>query len=194
MLAAYPRSYRIQGTKTLLVFAKSRIASSKRMTIPRLELLAILIGVGAARFVIKQLGLLPRFVQNRVEEIREAKFLFWYIPSEHNPVDIATKRISPQKLGNKWLKLLRTTVRVPKFIKVTSKENQNLWRSLSRLENSELEEGGKRPICLPRHNPITELLIQQHQVDLLHAGIVHSLAEMRHKFWIPKGRSEVNES
>ncbi|VDN06496.1 unnamed protein product, partial [Onchocerca ochengi] len=44
--------------------------------------------------------LLPRFVQNRVEEIRKAKFVFRYIPSEQNPVDIATKGLSPKRLRN----------------------------------------------------------------------------------------------
>ncbi|VDM99499.1 unnamed protein product, partial [Onchocerca ochengi] len=121
--AVYLRSHRSQGIETLLVFAKSRIAPIKGMTIPRLELLAVLIGVRAARFIIMQLELettavalwsdskcaihwiqnhsklLPRFVQNRVEEIREAKFLFRHIPSEHNPVDVATKEIYPRKLG-----------------------------------------------------------------------------------------------
>ncbi|VDK89547.1 unnamed protein product [Onchocerca ochengi] len=47
------------------------------------------------------------------------------------------------------------------------------------------------PIYLPRHNPITGLLRQQHHEDLLHVGNAHMLTEMRHKFWAPKGRSEV---
>ncbi|VDN00550.1 unnamed protein product, partial [Onchocerca ochengi] len=51
--------YAKQGTETFLIFAKSRIASIKSMTIPRLELLAILIGVRAAQFVLKQLDLKP---------------------------------------------------------------------------------------------------------------------------------------
>ncbi|VBB35459.1 unnamed protein product, partial [Acanthocheilonema viteae] len=74
-----------QGTKSnsFLIYAKFRIALIKGISIPRLELLSILIG--------NYTKLLPRFVQNRVEEIREAKFAFRYIRSEQNPVDIATK-------------------------------------------------------------------------------------------------------
>uniref|UniRef100_A0A1I7VUX2 RNase H domain-containing protein n=1 Tax=Loa loa TaxID=7209 RepID=A0A1I7VUX2_LOALO len=88
------------------------------MSIPRLE---ILIGLRAVKFVTKQLELngcpitlwsdskcalywiqnhsklLLRFVQNQVEEIRETKIPFRYIPSEYNPVDIATKGIPPGK-------------------------------------------------------------------------------------------------
>ncbi|MCP9264374.1 Pao retrotransposon peptidase family protein [Dirofilaria immitis] len=122
--AIYVRNYGIEGVKTSLIFAKSRIAPIKGITIPRLELLAIIVGVRAVHFVINQLNLenvpvtlwsdskyalhwiqncfrlLPKFVQNRVEEIRKAKFLFRYIPSKYNPVDIATKGLSPAKLGN----------------------------------------------------------------------------------------------
>uniref|UniRef100_A0AAF5Q4M9 DUF5641 domain-containing protein n=1 Tax=Wuchereria bancrofti TaxID=6293 RepID=A0AAF5Q4M9_WUCBA len=100
---------------TFLIYAKSRIAPIKQITVPRLELLSVLIGVRATQFVLKQLELkdvpvtlwsdskcalfwiknysrlLPRFVQNRVEEIRKADFTFRYIPSAHNPVDVATR-------------------------------------------------------------------------------------------------------
>uniref|UniRef100_A0A183HR02 Reverse transcriptase domain-containing protein n=1 Tax=Onchocerca flexuosa TaxID=387005 RepID=A0A183HR02_9BILA len=122
--------YAKQGTDTFLIYAKSRIASIKGMTIPRLELLAVLIGVRAAQFVLKQLDLettqvtlwsdskcalhwirnhsrlQPTFIQNRVEEIRNAKFSFRYIPSDCNPVDIATRGLFPSKLGDnqQWWK------------------------------------------------------------------------------------------
>ncbi|VDM95335.1 unnamed protein product [Onchocerca ochengi] len=164
----------------------------KGMTIPRLELSAILIGVRAARFVIKQLEL---------ETTAEAKFLFRHIPSEHNPVDIAIKEIYPRKLGKyelwrygpPWLKEnesswpqwdfnFKEEIEEPEekaIAKITT------HRSLRRLENSELEKGSKRPIYLPRRNSITEFLIQQHHEDLIHAGVAHTLAEMRRKFWIP---------
>uniref|UniRef100_A8PIT4 Reverse transcriptase and RNase H-like protein, putative n=1 Tax=Brugia malayi TaxID=6279 RepID=A8PIT4_BRUMA len=125
----------MQETKSSLIFAKSRIAPIKGMTIPRLELMAILIGTRAAQFVMTQLdivntriilwsdskcalywirnhsNLLPRFVQNRVEEIRKTKFIFRYIPSEDNPVDVATRGLNPKQLrsftpwwhGPSWL-------------------------------------------------------------------------------------------
>ncbi|VBB35585.1 unnamed protein product, partial [Acanthocheilonema viteae] len=51
----YAAVYAKQGINTFLVFAKSRIAPVKGITIPKLELLAILIGVRATKFAIKQL-------------------------------------------------------------------------------------------------------------------------------------------
>uniref|UniRef100_A0A1I7VR69 DUF1758 domain-containing protein n=1 Tax=Loa loa TaxID=7209 RepID=A0A1I7VR69_LOALO len=107
---------------TFLIYAKSRIAPIKSITVPRLELLSALIGVRATQFVLKQLELkdvpvtlwsdskctlfwiknhlklLPRFVQNRVEEIRKTDSTFRYILSVHNPVDVATRGILPSKL------------------------------------------------------------------------------------------------
>lgn len=100
--AIYIRSNENQGIKTSLIFAKSRIAPIKGITIPRLELLAILIGVRAAQFAVNQLeinnlqvtlwsdskcalhwvqnqlSLLPKFIHNRVEKIRKANFTFRY--------------------------------------------------------------------------------------------------------------------
>uniref|UniRef100_A0A8R1XYB1 Integrase catalytic domain-containing protein n=1 Tax=Onchocerca volvulus TaxID=6282 RepID=A0A8R1XYB1_ONCVO len=152
--AVYLRSQGSQGIETLLVFAKSRITPIKGMIIPVLELLAILIGMQAARFVINEdynLAELILIKQAQAEGITEEERKKWNL----------------------------------------YRDDQSLWRSLSRLENSELEEGSKHPIYLPRHNPVTELLIQQYHEDLFHAGIAHTLAEMRRRFWIPKGRSEV---
>ncbi|KAK6114159.1 hypothetical protein QQG55_54770 [Brugia pahangi] len=110
------------------------------MSIPRLELLSVLIGVRATQFVLKQLNLennqvtlwtdskcvlywiqnytklLPRFIQNRIEEIRKSNFELKYIPSDQNPADIATKGVSPLKLQNckqwwkgpRWLELKKS--------------------------------------------------------------------------------------
>ncbi|KAK6114223.1 hypothetical protein QQG55_55080 [Brugia pahangi] len=71
------------------------------MSIPRLELLSVLIG--------NYTKLLPRFIQNRIEEIRKSNFELKYIPSDQNPIDIATKGLSQIKLQNckQWWKRLR---------------------------------------------------------------------------------------
>uniref|UniRef100_A0AAF5Q7K6 DUF5641 domain-containing protein n=1 Tax=Wuchereria bancrofti TaxID=6293 RepID=A0AAF5Q7K6_WUCBA len=221
-------------------------------------------------------NLLPRFVQNWVEEIRKTKFTFRYIPS-----DMATRSLNSKQLRreinwpqweynfynnnepkgitiaeisrirrdhnlqfidggrfSKWLRLLRTTAWILKFIRLTTEsrlswlqsvsteknrfttedyrlsewlligqaqsegvndgeinkwnllytENDKLWRSTSRLQNSELPETSKYPIYLPRHNPVTELLILQQHENLCHAVITHTLPELRIKRIINKCR------
>uniref|UniRef100_A8PKQ9 Pao retrotransposon peptidase family protein n=1 Tax=Brugia malayi TaxID=6279 RepID=A8PKQ9_BRUMA len=140
--AIYILNHRYQDTysNSFLIYAKSRIAPIKGMSIPRLELLSVLIGVKAAQFVLKQLNLennqvtlwtdskcvlywiqnytklLPRFIQNRIEEIRKSNFELKYIPSDQNPADIATKGLSLLKLQNckqwwkgpRWLELKKS--------------------------------------------------------------------------------------
>ncbi|MFH4985102.1 hypothetical protein AB6A40_011811, partial [Gnathostoma spinigerum] len=92
--AVYLRVKGEEQARTKIVFAKSRLNPSKEISIPRLELMAILIGVRSLRFVEEQLKLkikkkflwsgsktalawisssrvLPVFVANRVREINE---------------------------------------------------------------------------------------------------------------------------
>uniref|UniRef100_A0A1I7VLY4 Uncharacterized protein n=1 Tax=Loa loa TaxID=7209 RepID=A0A1I7VLY4_LOALO len=45
-------------------------------------------------------GLSPGLIQNRVEEIRKVKFMFRYIPSEHNLADGTTKIIRNNRLDS----------------------------------------------------------------------------------------------
>uniref|UniRef100_A0A1I7VVH1 Integrase catalytic domain-containing protein n=1 Tax=Loa loa TaxID=7209 RepID=A0A1I7VVH1_LOALO len=266
------------SAKSFLLYAKSRIAPIKGITIPKLELLSVLIGVRAAQFVVKQLNiisyhvtvwsdskcalfwitnytkLLLRFIQNRIEQIRNSKYEVRYTPGEHNPADIATRGLAPIKLrkseqwwkGPRWLEKERSeeersTVWALRFIKQTHKgelswleslsmpntqmtkcdydlaermlikqaqsqdltdeekdkwslyqhKNDKLWRSSSRLGYSELDEESKYPIYLPKTNRITELIIQQQHERLHHAGIAHTLTELRRRFWIPKGRAAI---
>ncbi|VDN29658.1 unnamed protein product [Gongylonema pulchrum] len=113
--AVYVRSRSQKETSCSLVFAKTRLCPVKGTTIPRAELLAVLIGIRAMQFVNKQLNLQnipaylwtdsmcvlkwirnharmqPRFIQNRLEEIRKANIRFKYVSSKDNPADIASR-------------------------------------------------------------------------------------------------------
>ena len=122
--AVYLRSVEENSITVNLVFAKTRLVpvtkqkKCKKLTVPRLELMGVLIGVRAANFVASELKLtvterilwtdsqcvlywlktrkpLPVFVENRVREIRSQKGLsFHYIASDQNPSDCATRGLS----------------------------------------------------------------------------------------------------
>jgi len=112
-----------------LIFAKSRLSPAKGLSIPRLELLAIVIGARALKFVRKQLNWemvpayawsdsvcailwvrtrklegFPRFVKNRIQEVQESAYEFRYVPSESNPADIASRGMLPCEFqtNNSW--------------------------------------------------------------------------------------------
>ena len=105
-----------------LIFSKSRLCPIKGMSTPRLELLAMLIGVRVSKFVTKEAKLencrqfiwsdskcvlqwirnkgklQPKFVANRLEEIWKFAGEICYIPGELNPADLATRGTQPRSL------------------------------------------------------------------------------------------------
>ena len=105
-----------------LLFSKSRIAPKQKMSIPRLELLALLIGTRSLKFVSKELKLenikitawtdsqcalnwiktkksLSVFVRNILTEISSEKNLeFRYIHTKENPADLPSRGLSNSDL------------------------------------------------------------------------------------------------
>ncbi|VDK27697.1 unnamed protein product [Gongylonema pulchrum] len=115
--AVYIRVTNRNGTRSFLVFSKSRLCPVKGQSIPRLELLAVLID-RHNNLPSHTYGLIPtvflqwiesvkpnpeRFVEIRLKEIRKSSAVFHYVPSSHNPADIATRRILPHDLKNEQL-------------------------------------------------------------------------------------------
>lgn len=109
---------------TNLIFGKARVApTEKKLSIPRLELLATLISIRALKFILKAINLpettkhvvwsdskavfswiksmkiLPTFIEHRVKEIRTVKNIeFRYVPSKENPADIPSRECSLETL------------------------------------------------------------------------------------------------
>ena len=132
--AVYLRSVEENSVKVNLVFAKTRLVpvakgrkKCKKLTVPRLELMGVLIGARAANFVAAELKLplmerilwtdsqcvlhwlktkkpLPVFIENRVGEIRSQKDLsFRYITSDQNSSDCATRGLTVTDIKNSSL-------------------------------------------------------------------------------------------
>ncbi|KRY42505.1 hypothetical protein T01_11252 [Trichinella spiralis] len=60
-----------------------------------------------------------------------------------------------------------------------------------RLGRAQLEEETKFPALLPRKGMIVDLLIRREHNRQLHAGVAHTLAALRERFWILRGRTAV---
>ena len=114
------------GNKTTchLIFCKTKVAPVKELTIPRLELMGVLIGTRILKFVKENLKLniartviwtdakcviywlrstkmKPVFIENRIKEIRcHSDIEFRYVPTSENPADLPTKGLNLIELQN----------------------------------------------------------------------------------------------
>ena len=70
-------------------------------------------------------------------------------------------------------------------------DGEGLLRSRGRLERANLPTNTKFPILLPSKACLTTLIIKQYHHTLMHPGVAHTLASLREKYWVPRGRSSV---
>jgi hypothetical protein len=68
-------------------------------------------------------------------------------------------------------------------------DGDGILRSHSRYQNAALPDDTKFPKLLPSKSRYTDLVIQDVHRRVLHAGVSHTLAQLRREYWIPKGRA-----
>ena len=72
-------------------------------------------------------------------------------------------------------------------------DDMGILRCHGRYLNAIMSESAKYPKLLPRHEHFTHMLINEVHVRLIHAGVAHTLAQIREEYWIPQGRIEVRK-
>ena len=70
------------------------------------------------------------------------------------------------------------------------KVEDGILKCHGRLEHAEIES---KPILLPRDHLFTTLAIKDAHHKVLHLGVSTTLAEVRQKYWVPKGRPVVKK-
>ena len=127
--AVYLHTMWSSGSSTHLVFSKTRLAPTKPITIPRLELMATVLGIRCLQFVRTQLHLplapqdtlwsdsqcvigwlrspqphMPVFVANRLRTIRTHPATIRFVASSDNPADLPSRGVPPSVLATekKW--------------------------------------------------------------------------------------------
>ncbi|VDM14950.1 unnamed protein product [Wuchereria bancrofti] len=128
------------------------------------------------RIIIWSLRLIKRITKNRVKWIE-------LLSDVGNPITVYDYKLAEQILVKQAQNDEEMKLKLSFYI-----DENKLWRS---LENSSLPEKTKHPLYLPRHNVITELIVLYKHESIFHAGVAHTLSEIRQSYWIPKGRSEV---
>ncbi|XP_065062391.1 uncharacterized protein LOC135689168 [Rhopilema esculentum] len=74
------------------------------------------------------------------------------------------------------------------------KDKDGILRCGGRLNNSNLDLQAKNPILLPRDSQLTILIILQSHSNVMHNGVKETLADLRSRFWIVKGRQLVKKT
>lgn len=72
-------------------------------------------------------------------------------------------------------------------------DNQEILRVGGRLKNATIPFCQKHPALLPKDHHLTRLIIDHYHQKNLHAGTQLTLSAIRHRFWIPSGRSVVRQ-
>ena len=126
--AAYLKVSTLNHVECNLIFSKSRLCPVKEVSIPRLELLGVLIGCRISKFIVKEIGVkvnqllftdsvcviewykskkkLKRFVQDKIDEIRLFEGRIGYVKSNDNPADLASRGSTLGTIidNNQWWK------------------------------------------------------------------------------------------
>lgn len=71
------------------------------------------------------------------------------------------------------------------------KDENQVIRCKGRVGNAELPHVTRFPALLPRHHWLTTLIVRYCHERVLHNGLKETLAEVRSKLWITKGRQTV---
>ena len=73
-------------------------------------------------------------------------------------------------------------------------DERGIMRVGGRLSNAPLQDEARHPVLLPPKSDVTRLIIEEHHRGLLHAGVEHTLNDVRQQYWIPKGRAQVKKT
>ena len=71
------------------------------------------------------------------------------------------------------------------------RDERGLWRCRGRIQNAGVPYCTKHPVLLHKDHHFTMLIVKQAHSRVLHGGVKETLAELRSKFWIVRGRNFV---
>ena len=72
-------------------------------------------------------------------------------------------------------------------------DSNNILRCHGRLSNADVSYDAKYPKLLPRDDHYTFLVVMDCHERIMHAGVSHTLSQVRYSYWIPHGRATVRK-
>ena len=137
--------------------------------------------------LIRVTAYVKRFIQNLKQKKRKGEIMLGTIKVEE--IEYAERM---------WIKdaqeLLRNKADFQKTkTSLGAIEMEGLLVCKGRLENSDLEVGQKFPIILPKEHKLTELIVLDCHKKVHHCKVGSTLAELRSRFWVTKGRQFVKK-
>ncbi|XP_072377913.1 uncharacterized protein [Diabrotica undecimpunctata] len=196
-----------------LIASKTRIAPLKnKLTIPRLELSGILLGVTLTRKVLEVLSknvtisevhifsdilialtwiLTTKFTWNpfvlhRVSQIKELKLGPLQVCEISSSTTVIVKYIQSQAFSKEFHELKHRKIISDKTIRALNlflSEKTGLLHVGGRLEFAPISFEQKHPLLLPSNHSVVKLMIKQMHVKLGHAGALTTLSNFRSKYW-----------
>ncbi|UYV62944.1 hypothetical protein LAZ67_2002570, partial [Cordylochernes scorpioides] len=194
----YMRSEVQGGVHLSLPWSKSRLAPTKRVTIPRLELLACVLGARLVKSISTALtNSCPVTLWTDSSTV-----MAWVLRFLDNARRIPTEKenlkvIELERAERKLLKLVQQETfpgkQAPKNGLKTIKSVEGLWYVETKLLHGQDSEVFKRRILLPRNHPLVEQMVREIHQQNGHGGAQFILSQLREKFWIIGGRRLIKQ-
>ena len=116
-------------------------------------------------------------------------------------IDITLEKVSVEELKSAekdWIKDVQTTLHGKSDFEKSKVQlgivmHNGVMIGTGRLEHSDLGEETKRPIILPRDHRFTKLMILDSHERVHHCKVKGTLAQLRSRFWVTKGRQIVKK-
>ena len=113
---------------------------------------------------------------------------------KHIMIDLTAEEIKTAEID--WIKIAQCELKQQdNYRQLTRKlglvDEDGILKCTGRLVNSDLDLDVQKPILLPKQHQFTRLIIEACHRKVHHRGVRSTLAELRSRFWVPKGRQMV---